>query len=57
MNEFEIYCINQAFDKCYGLKEALKNKSIQQVAIDSLSEYSGLRLSFIKCHITQILEL
>ncbi len=63
MGEFYINLVIDAFNRCYGLQDALKNgvdkedSLLIKGAIDSLSYQTGLRRDFIQKHIDEIIEL
>mgnify|MGYP003478782744 CR=1 FL=1 len=55
------YLLNLAFEKCYGLKDSLKkavktdDKLLLEGGLHTLSQYSGLRLVWIKSNLKTIL--
>jgi hypothetical protein len=61
MNEFEQDQVIKAFNRCFGLQNALKtsenDKVLRRGAIESLAYQSGLKKEFIENHLTEILSL
>lgn len=56
-NDFEAKLIKDTFAKCFGLKSCLKSVRTQGDAIVVLFEKTGLRISFIKDNLEQIINL
>ncbi len=54
METWQTDTIKAAFNKCYGLQEALKNEAIQEPAIESLAYCTGFRIDFIKDNLETI---
>jgi hypothetical protein len=55
--DFESRIIKDTFAKCFGLQSCLKSVRTQGDAIVALSERTGLRISFIKDNLEQIINL
>ena len=56
-SDFEAKLIKDTFAKCFGLQSCLKSVRTQGNAIVALSEKTGLRISFIKDNLEQIINL
>ena len=54
LQEWEQQIIKDAFNRFYGLKQAVKNnddKQLQKAALISLSELTGFQVSFLENHL------
>lgn len=57
LNSFPLTLIKNAFDRCYGLREAIQNEKTRNDGLIALGQQTNLKLTFLGIHLENILKL